>query len=425
VNIPDVYEAEGFDFRGPRQYDAATGYRSQSMLVAPMKNFEDDTIGVLQLLNAKGGEGGAVVPFSSDFEAMITSLASQAAVAITNARLIDDLQNLFDAFIQSIAAAVDEKSPYTAGHVRRVADLTMSIAAEINRTETGLWGKIRFTEDELTELRLAAWMHDVGKITTPEYVVDKATKLETIHDRIETVRARYEVLKRDAEIAALQKSPGEAAGPESDLVGAGVDGKPLEEALEELRNECEFIVQCNTGGEFMADEDVARLGEIASRSYEADGKELPVITENEVYNLSIRKGTLTAEELGIMHNHAAVSVRMLSQLPFSKKLRRVAEFAGGHHETLNGKGYPGGLTAEALPLQARILAVADIFEALTASDRPYRRLMPLSLALKIIRENVERGELDGEIVDLFMESGLVHAYAERELSQGQIDVEAP
>jgi HD-GYP domain-containing protein (c-di-GMP phosphodiesterase class II) len=175
----------------------------------------------------------------------------------------------------------------------------------------------------------------------------------------------------------------------------------------------------------MADEDVDRLGEIASRSYEADGKTNPVLTENEVYNLSIRKGTLTAEELGIMHNHAAVSVRMLSQLPFSKKLRRVAEFAGGHHETLNGKGYPGGLTAEALPLQARILAVADIFEALTAPDRPYRKPMPLSLALRIIRESVGRGELDGAVVDLFLDSGLVHAYAERELSPGQIDLEAP
>ena len=424
VNIPDVYEAAGFDFRGPREYDAATGYRSQSMLVAPMRNFEDDIIGVLQLLNAKDDPGGEVIPFSSDFEAMTTSLASQAAVAITNARLIDDLQKLFDAFIQTIAAAVDEKSPYTAGHVRRVADLTMRIAEEINRTESGLWGKIRFTGDELTELRLAAWMHDVGKITTPEHVVDKATKLETIHDRIETVRARYEILMRDAEISVLRRRLEGAGAAAPDLALPAAGDEVLDEALQSLREECEFIARCNTGGEFMADEDVARLGEIATRTYQTGGKAQRALTENEVYNLSIRKGTLTAEELGIMHNHAAVSVRMLSQLPFSKKLRRVAEFAGGHHETLNGKGYPGGLAAEALPLQARILAVADIFEALTAPDRPYRKPMPLSLALRIIRENVERGELDGSIVDLFVDSGLVHAYAEQELSPGQIDLEA-
>ena len=422
VNIPDVYEAEEFDFSGPRRSDKAMGYRSKSMLVVPLRNHEDDIIGVLMLLNAQDSERDEVIPFSSEYEDLITSLASQAAVAITNAKLIQDLQNLFDAFIQTTAMAIDEKSEYTGGHIQRVADLTMRIAEEINRSETGLWGKVRFTPDELEELRIAAWMHDVGKITTPEFVVDKATKLETIYDRIETIRTRYEVFKRDARIAALkQKFEIVSAGNGDPKALAAVDGT-LQEELKELEGELDFIVQCNTGGEFMADEDIQRLEEVASRTYEAGEDLRPRLSENEVYNLSIQKGTLTEEERQVINNHASVSIKMLSQLPFSKKLRKVPEYAGGHHEKLSGKGYPQGLSAEELPLQARVMAVADVFEALTATDRPYRKPMPLSQALKILGFMVKDGELDSKIVDLLVQSGVVAQYARDELLPDQIDI---
>lgn len=419
VNIPDVYEAEGFDFSGPRRYDEATGYRSMSMLVVPLRNHEGDIIGVLQLLNAKYED--EVIPFSSDYESFIAALASQAAVAITNARLIQDLSHLFDAFIQTTAAAIDEKSPYTAGHVRRVAKLTMMIAKGIDEADHGIWKYIHFTPEELEELRIAAWMHDVGKMTTPEYVVDKATKLETIYDRVETVKTRYEVFKRDVEIAALKEKLKliERAGHEKEI--AAIDQR-AEETLKEIDLERDFIVQCNTGGEFMDDESIQRLENIAKRTFEMAGKPQPRLTENEVYNLSIRKGTLTEEERQIINNHAAVGIKMLSQLPFSKKLQRIPEYAGGHHEKLNGEGYPLKLNAEQLPLQARILAVADIFEALTASDRPYRKPMPLSQALKIMGFMVNDGELDVQIVDLVQENEILLDYAKEELIEEQMDV---
>ena len=195
VNIEDVFETEEFDFAGPRLFYEKVGFRTKSMLVVPLRNHEDDTIGVLMLLNAQDTEHSDVIPFSKEHEALITALASQAAVGITNAQLIQDLQNLFDAFIQTIGSAIDEKSSYTGGHIRRVADLTMMISDEINLANEGLWGRLHFNEDELNELRISAWLHDVGKITTPEYVVDKATKLETIYDRIATYKEKAEALK--------------------------------------------------------------------------------------------------------------------------------------------------------------------------------------------------------------------------------------
>ena len=420
VNIEDVFETEEFDFAGPRLFYEKVGFRTKSMLVVPLRNHEDDIIGVMMLLNAQDTDQDVVIPFSLDHQNLISALASQAAVGITNAQLIQDLQNLFDAFIQSIASAIDEKSTYTGGHIRRVADLTMMLAEEINQTEESLWGRLNFTEDELNELRIAAWMHDVGKITTPEYVVDKATKLETIFDRVEIVRTRYEVLKRDAEIAALKKKI--ALMGEDEPEGWADVERSLEQQLTEVGEELAFISQCNTGGEYMADEDLERIRKIASQTFLLGGEPHVRLTKNEVHNLSIRKGTLTDGERDVINNHAAVSVKMLSQLPFSKNLSKVPEYAGGHHEKLNGLGYPEGLAAEELPLQARIMAVADILEALTAPDRPYREPMPLSQALKIIDFMVKDGELDGKIVDLLINSGLVFRYADKELHRDQNDV---
>ncbi|MDP6041172.1 MAG: HD domain-containing phosphohydrolase, partial [Candidatus Latescibacteria bacterium] len=328
---------------------------------------------------------------------------------------------LFNAFIETTAAAIDEKSPYTAGHVRRVSKLTMMIARGIDQAKDGIWQHIHFTTEELEELRIAAWMHDVGKMTTPEYVVDKATKLETIYDRIKTVKTRYEVFLRDAEIAALNQNVALANDPEREAKCAEIDAA-LEREQAALREELDFVVACNTGSEFMEDEDIHRLENIAARTFEMGGEMLPQLSDNETYNLLIRKGTLTDEERQVINNHAAVSLKMLSQLPFSKTLRRVPEYAGGHHEMLDGKGYPQGLAADQLPLQARILAVADIFEALTASDRPYRKPIPLSQAMEIMGFMVKDGELDSKIVALMEETGVLKKYVEEELNAEQLGV---
>ncbi len=421
VNIPDVYEAKGYDFRGTRRYDETTGYRSRSMLVVPLRNQQGEIVGVLQLLNAKDATGKQFIAFSEAYENFISSLASQAAVAITNAHLIQNLSQLFNSFIETTATAIDEKSPYTAGHVRRVAKLTMMIAETINQKKEGMWGRVQFKPEELEELRIAAWMHDVGKMTTPEYVVDKATKLETITDRIETVRTRYEVFKRDVQIATFKKKLDLSRDEFHQARCAEIEAH-LQAELANLQAELDFVVRCNTGGEFMADADLARLKEIASKTFEMDGKTHARLTPDEVYNLSIRKGTLTDEERKVINNHAAVSIKMLLQMPFSKGLNHVPQYAGGHHEKLNGKGYPQGLAAIELPLQARILAVADVFEALTASDRPYRKPIPLSQALRIMGFMVKDGELDPKIVDLVKEGGLLMAYAQEELVADQIDV---
>ena len=351
VNIPDVYEAEGFDFTGPRRYDQQSGYRSKSMLVIPMKNHEDEIIGVLQLINAQIPNTKEIIAFAPELVELAEPLASMAAVTISNVRLIRDLENLFEAFIKTIAAGIDEKSKYTGGHIRRVTELTVAIARQINKTQEGPLGYVEMTPEEMNELRTAAWMHDVGKITTPEYVVDKACKLETIFDRIELVRTRFELAQREVELDSLRR--------QVDLLKSGriederitkIEREAVEKA-EAIQADFDFLEQCNKGGEFMADEKIAKLKEIASGTVKLRGDTMPLLTEDEVYNMSIRKGTLTSEEMNIMRNHAAVSIKMLSQLPFSRKLRKVPGYAGGHHECLNGKGYPQGLTADSLPLQ--------------------------------------------------------------------------
>lgn len=421
VNIADVYEAEGFDFTGPRKYDEATGYKSQSMLVIPMRNHEDDIIGVLQLLNAKDVDTGEVVPFSSDYVDLIGSLASQAAVALTNTQLVQDLKNLLYSFIKSIAAAIDEKSPYTAGHIDRVVTLTMMIAEEVNASDSGLFEDINFTEDELEELKLAAWMHDIGKITTPEYVVDKHTKLETIHDRIELIETRFDLVEQTMRRAHLEKKLQLLQLGEKDHKLLEEMDLQVEQSVAKLKEDKEFVANCNVPKEFMDDEKIKRIVEIASQKYEIEGKVHYYLTADEAANLSIRKGSLTDKERHVIENHALVTKKMLSALPFPKKLARVPEFASGHHEKLDGSGYPSGLTSEELSLQSRIMAIADIFEALTAKDRPYKEPMKLSQAINILDFMRKDGHIDPDLHHLFMRTEIFSKYAKKELNPEQVD----
>jgi HD-GYP domain-containing protein (c-di-GMP phosphodiesterase class II) len=411
VNIPDVYDAEGFDFQGTRNFDAQTGYRSKSMLVVPMKNHENDIIGVLQLLNARNTERSEVISFSAECQEMTESLASQAAVALSNNRLIHDLEALMESFIRAIATAIDEKSPFTGGHVRRVADLTMEIARKINDTTEGPWADLKFSDDQLKELQIAAWLHDVGKITTPEYVVDKATKLETIFDRIELLRLRFELYKLQTMLRNLNNEnlPESTATEESG------------ELETTLREEFRFLSETNRGSELMSDEMMGRIRTIALRTWELDGKKKPLLLPDEIENLSIRKGTLSPKERDVIKNHATMTYKILSQLPFPKKLRHAPDYAAAHHETLDGRGYPRGLNATQLSLQSRILALADVFEALTAKDRPYQKEKTLSEAMYILAMMVKDGHIDPDLFTLFQREGIPLDYAHRELSPHQID----
>lgn len=422
VNIPDVYIAEGFNFQGTRKFDENLKYRSKSMLVVPMQDHEDETIGVLQLINAKDRATSETIPFSAEAEDMVHALASQAAVVITQQRLIREMKELFESFIRAIAKAIEAKSKYTGGHIERVAKLTMMIAEKVNSTREGPFKDVYFTREELDELRIAAWMHDTGKITTPEYVVDKSKKLETVFDRIEVVKTRWQAIRLAREL--------EAERAKLALVEDRIDKEALRKIEEECRNDIsalnddlEFLVETNTGGEFMADDKLARLREIAQRKYgEADDVN-QFLDAEEVYNLSIRKGTLTEEERNIMNDHATRTIEILNELPWPRKLSDVPDIAGAHHEKLDGTGYPLGLKAEDINLGSRIMAVADIFEALSAADRPYKEPMKLSKAVQILGFMVKDGHIDRNVVDLFIESGLHLVYAKKFLSPNQIDLD--
>ena len=412
VNIPDVYDAFGFNFEGTRYFDSETGYRSKSMLVVPMRNHDNDIIGVLQLLNAKDPATNQIITFSEQAQSLAMSIASQAAVALTNNMLINDLESLLDAFIKTIATAIDEKSPYTGGHVRRVADLTMMIAEKVNTASDGPFATIRFSNEEMKELHMAAWLHDVGKITTPEHVVDKSTKLEKVYDRIEDVRKRFELLKREYQLAMMNTRENRS----------GLSSKDVVKELKALDDEYQFLVQVNYGSEFTRDEMIERIKKIAERQWNISSQTMPLLSEDEIYNLSIRRGTLNDEERIIINNHAAITFKMLSQLPFPRKLRKIANYAAAHHEKLDGSGYPLGLKGEALPLQARIIALADIFEALTAKDRPYKKGKTLSEAMNIMKQMVKDHHIDADLFDLFVREKVNLEYAERELTPQQVDV---
>ena len=420
INIDDVYETEEFNFEGTKKFDEGTGFRSKSMLVIPMKNYEKEIIGVCQLINRMDDKTGETIPFNDKDVELLSALASQAAVAITNAQLIQDLRLLLESFIKSIASAIDAKSPYTGGHVRKVAEITMIVVNALNETKDGKYADVNYSNDQLNELRIAALMHDVGKITTPEYVVDKSTKLETIYDRIHVIKTRYEVLKRDAEIEFLNAKIDALS---NNKVASITDlENEYKEKLQKYDDDLNFLEVNNIGGEFMSDDKIDRLQEISKQTFSQNSKDVAILDEDELLNMGIRKGTLTDDERQIINNHASVSLDMLNALPFPKKLRRVPEIAGGHHEKLNGKGYPLGLTADQLTLESRVLALADIFEALTASDRPYKDAKKLSEAMKIIDFMVKDEELDPDLINFFYEKELHIKYAKQELKEEQLDI---
>lgn len=420
VNIEDAYEAEGFDFSGTRKFDANTGYRSKSFLTIPMKNHEKEIIGVLQLLNSKDHNSGEVIAFTPQIQQLVESLASQAAIALTNQNLIEGLKALFESFITLIADAIDEKSPYTGGHCRRVPEMAMMLGKCAVEAKTGAFADFTMSEKELYELRIAAWLHDCGKVTTPEYVVDKATKLATIFDRIELVDTRFEVLKQQAEVEMLRK--------QMDLLRKGrpdhaqVMEVQLRAHQKQLDDDRDFIRNANIGGEFMTEEHQNRVKQIAAYKYKNEKGEIqPFLSENEVYNLNIARGTLTNEERQVINNHIVVTINMLESLPYPKALRRVPEYAGGHHERMDGKGYPRGLTKEQMSIPARIMGIADIFEALTARDRPYKKAKTLSESLFILGKMMLDNHVDPDLFDLFIREKVYLTYAKQFLEPDQID----
>ncbi len=419
INIPDVYESAQFDTSGTLKFDQQTGYRTQSNLTIPMINHENDVIGVLQLIN-RLDENGKAIAFTNEDQQISESLASQAAVAITNKNLIEELKGLFEAFIETLATAIDEKSPYTGTHCKQVPLLTMMIAKAVCDTKTGPLQSFSMTEEDEYELKIAGWLHDCGKVTTPEHVMDKATKLETIFDRIELVSTRFEVVYKDLEINFLkQKIQALETGNVSDIEAYQ---QTFNEQLKQLKQSFQDIKKYNIGGEFMEDASLERLKSIAKIKWgNAAGEFRPLLTNDELYNLSIKKGTLTAEERIVIQGHMVSTVKMLESLPFPKHLKNVPEYAGGHHETMDGKGYPKGLTRDEMSVQARLMAIADIFEALTAVDRPYKKGKKLTECLFIMGNMRQNNHIDPDLFDVFIDQKVYLKYAQDNLNPNQID----
>ncbi len=479
LNLADVYELpEDLPYHFDDTVDQELGYRAVSVLCVPMRSTSGQIVGVMQLINRKHDAAVLIEPatalavtrpFDSFDQRLIEALASQAAVCVERTRLLEAQQQLIDSMITLLAGAIDAKSHHTGGHCARVPELAFLLARAADEVEEGPLAEFRFrTPEEWREFRIGAWLHDCGKITTPEYVVDKATKLETNYNRIHEIRTRFEVLLRDAQIARLESLLDGQDPAEAD--------RSYEEVRSALEEEFAFLANSNLGGEFFAPEKVERLHQIAQRtwlrhfddrlglSWEehdrrcAGGAEevLPVeeplladkpwhviprlpqdwpdprygfrmnvpehlYNRGEIYNLSVSRGTLTEEERYKINEHIVQTIIMLESMPFPVDLSRVSEYAGTHHETMDGRGYPRRLSEEELSVPSRIMAIADIFEALTAADRPYKKAKTLSESVAILAGFRDRRHIDADLFALFLRSGVYREYAERFLAPEQID----
>ncbi len=420
VNIADVYKTKRFQFQGTKKFDEALHYISQSMVVIPMRNHEDDIVGILQLINSKDPFSNKTIPFSKDDQEKAAALASQASVILTQQILILEMKNLFEAFIKAIAVLIDEKSKQTGGHIQRVTELCMMIAQKLNQ-DVKIFKATSLSSNQMDELRIAALMHDTGKITTPDHIINKPTRLETVHDRIELIETRWELFKTNQKLLAAQKKLAlfDLSLKKDDIRKINND---CSDKISRLEKEFETISCINSSKGVLDNSLIHQLEKIQAKSEPISGRDLPYLTENEFENLCIRQGTLTSDERDIINSHASLTEKTLNKLPWPKKLVNIPFIAGAHHEKLDGSGYPLKLTKKNLNIQARILAIADIFEALSAQDRSYKNPMKLSQIVMILEKMGAKGLLDNDIIQLFFKSKIHLEYAKKHLTPSQIDL---
>ncbi len=381
VNIPDVYHSDKFDFTGPHKYDALTGYHTQSLLVIPLENREGEIIGVLQLINAMDKEKN-VIPFNEEFELIMHSLASQATVAISNMRYVKEIKDQLYSFVSAMATAIDEKTPYNGLHSRNVALYVELLAKYINKQHKLGHTELYFDDNHLEQLILAARVHDIGKMITPLDVMNKATRLEfylgDIENRFKLLTAYYEI----------------------DLLKGFISKEVYQEKLLELKNALQLIKKGNLST-YLNDEMYDELKKISALSYtSSDGTTIPFLTSDERENLLIRKGTLNDNERIQMENHVVMTSKILNQVHFSTQYSMVPKWVGEHHEYLDGSGYPNHLSEEDISIETRILSIADVFDALTATDRPYKKAMSQEKALAILKDMAKQHKLDDYLVQM-------------------------
>lgn len=417
-NIEDAYYAEHLDFSGTKAFDARANYRSKSFLTVPLCNHLNEVIGVLQLVNAKDKNTGQTISFSHNLEPIVAALASSAAIALENQILLQDHKNLLDAFIQVIAQAIDAKSSHTSAHCQRVPALTELIAQAACHAQDGALKDFNLDESDWYELRVASWLHDCGKLATPDYLLDKATKLHLLNDGIETVKARFVALMSQTETQYIKQMLTDPSQQETLQ-------QQLNQLIQTLKEECAFIELANKGGEFMSADAKQRVKEIGQRSYvDHQGQLQRLLTDKEIEFLCIERGTITFDERQKINDHMKVTIQMLESLPFPKNLKRVPEYAGGHHEKMDGTGFPKGLKREQMSWPARMMAIADIFEALTASERPYKPAMKISQALSIMQRMRDQNHIDPDLYQLFLQARVWYEYANRFLKPEQLDVDS-
>lgn len=381
------------------------GYRTTSMLVIPMRNRDNELVGVIQLINKTVDD--QIVAFNADDQSLIESMASQATMMLENNSLVDELEKFLYALIKSIGSALDVKSTHTAKHVQNVASITEFLAKGVSENQT-IFKDISFNDTQIEELKLSAWLHDIGKISTPEHIIHKRKKLETIFDRIEFIKAKFEIIKRDVEIAFLKNK---------------ITQDQYEKQSYELVSDLEFIELINDGQVYMSDDYYSKLKEISSK-YTIDMKnDIQTIFSNDEYdNLSIKSGTITEEERDIINNHVIVTYDMLKNIPFPKKFRNVPKIAGSHHKTIDNKGYSSGEIFDlSMEISDKILAIADIFEALSSADRPYKDPYSISKVSQILIDMAKRKLIDKDLVKILIDDKLYLEYAKENLLASQID----
>lgn len=451
INSPNIFQTTGIDTDLIAKFDDANNYSTISLLAIPLVDRKDNLLGVAQFTNAKDANG-KIISFTTEAQKVVLSVCKLITIALENKNQKEAYSQLLESFIEVLARAIDAKSPYTGSHCQRVPIIARLLATAAVQETTGNLKTFEMSPDDWYTLHIASWLHDCGKVTTPEYIVDKATKLETIFNRIHEIRNRFEILRRDAHIEYLQKRLN------------NIDTKQHLQAefvakVKQLEEDFAFVAKCNTGDIELNDRDIARLEQISQIQFvryfnrmlglswaerdNVENKDFYVhparenllqnrkdqifgpYNRGELYNLEIRRGTINKEERDKINEHIVVTIDMLKALPFPKELSKVVEYAGAHHERIDGKGYPNGLTGDQMSVPAKIMAIADIFEALTANDRPYKEPKKLSEVLRIMQQMKHNGHIDPDLYDVFIHSKVYQDYAEQYMDKNQIDEVTP
>lgn len=447
INSPNIFAEPNIEASFLKEFDDNNDYTTISALVFPLFDSKHNVIGVAQFINARDSRG-KVINFTTDRQEKMIAVCQMIAIALERKQLTEAYSQLLESFVDVLAKAIDDKSPYTGLHCQKVPIITRMLASAAVSESEGPLKNFEMSDNDWYALHIASWLHDCGKIITPEYIIDKAAKLETIHNRIHEIRTRFEVLRRDAHIEYLQKRL------------HNVDSKENLQAefiarIQQLNDDFEFIGRCNIGDTALTKEDLTRLDKIAQRSFIRYFNRMAGLSwsekklidtpstyakpeveyvlqdrpeqlagpynQGELTNIKIVQGTINDAEREKINEHIVTTINMLKNLPFPPELSKIVEYAGAHHERVDGKGYPNGLTGDQMSIPAKIMAIADVYEALTAKDRPYKEPKKLSEVLQIMRDMKNSGHLDPDLYNLFIRSGVYLDYANEYIDKNQID----